>query len=126
MEVCGLGHRWMLDFTSEIVAIIKKKIDSIFAWGQLKEDSIDLKLPTSVDYDARVLNIFLILNSDGVKIVRSASKSIWPVWLAIANLPPKKRASFENIVLAVLWLGENKPQWNDIFEIFIFYFSPSF
>ena len=113
--MCGLGHRWTLDFTNEIVAIVKKNIDSIFAWGQLKEDSTDLKLPSSVDYDARVPNIFLILNSFGVKIMKSASKSIWPVWLAIANLPPKKRASFENIVLAALWLGENKPQWNDIF-----------
>ena len=120
LKVCGLGHRWMLDFTNEIVAIVKENTGSIFAWGQMKEDSTDFKPPTSADYYAKVLRIFLILNSYGVKIMKSASKSIWSVWLAIANLPQKKRASFENIVLAALVLGDTKPQWNDIFEVIIF------
>ena len=70
LKVCGLGHRWMLDFTNEIVAIVKENTGSIFACGQMKEDSTDFKPPTSADYDAGVLRIFLILNTDGVKIMK--------------------------------------------------------
>ena len=81
------------------------------------EKKNDLNLPAFFDLNAKTLEIFIILNSDGVKIMKASSTSIWSVWLAIANLPRLLRSSFENIVFAALWLGNNKPAWDDIFEV---------
>ena len=55
------------------------------------------------------------MNSDGVRFVKSTPKQLWPVWIALANLPPVLRCSFWNIVLASLWYGHGKPNWDQIF-----------
>lgn len=36
-------------------------------------------------------NITLTVNTDGVSIFKSANISLWPVWLAINELPPHVR-----------------------------------
>ncbi len=36
-------------------------------------------------------NISFTLNTDGVSLYRSSSISIWPVWLVVNELPPRKR-----------------------------------
>ena len=86
----------------ELLSVITKHLKSIKKFDAKRNQESDLNLPQFFVTTSNLLDVFLILNSDGVKIMRSASKSIWPVWLAIANLPPKLRSSFENIVLASL------------------------
>ena len=117
LKACGSGFRWSLDFMTELQSVIEKNITEIFRYDNERKKESDLNLPAFFDLNAKTLEIFIILNSDGVKIMKASSKSIWPVWLAIGNLPPLLRSSFENIVLAALWLGNNKPAWNDIFEL---------
>ena len=36
-------------------------------------------------------NIILTLNTDGVSMFRSSSVDLWPIWLAINELPPTHR-----------------------------------
>ena len=36
-------------------------------------------------------NVTLTLNTDGVSLFRSSSVDLWPIWLAINELPPKVR-----------------------------------
>ena len=117
LKACGSGFRWSLDFMMELQSVIEKNITEIFRYDNDRKKESELNLPAFFDLNAKTLEIFIILNSDGVKIMKASSKSIWPVWLAIANLPPILRSSFENIVLAALWLGNNKPAWDDIFEV---------
>ena len=61
------------------------------------------------DFFKSLANISLICNTDGVSIFNSSNVSIWPIWLAINELPPILRFSRQNVLLAGLWYGEQKP-----------------
>ena len=39
----------------------------------------------------------------------SRPTSLWPLYLVINELPPKKRFSKDNMILAGLWFGYSKP-----------------
>ena len=75
-------------------------------------------------------NVSFILNTDGVQIFRSSTYSIWPIWLAVNELPPNERYvqviqlnvmkthnhtslicrfSKRNMILAGLWYSRDKP-----------------
>ena len=63
----------------------------------------------------KTLSINLILFSDGVNIKKSTlRKERWPVWVQIADLPPRLRMSCQNIVLAALFVGITSPNWSEI------------
>ena len=36
-------------------------------------------------------NVSLLLNTDGVQVFTSSKREVWPVWLAINELPPNLR-----------------------------------
>ena len=54
-------------------------------------------------------NISLTWNTDGIPVFKSSNYSIWPIYLAINELPLDKRCKSNNIILAGLWLGHQKP-----------------
>ena len=64
--------------------------------------------------DGEKLRIRLILNTDGAKVRNSSSRSAYPVWNAIADLPPILRSSFRNILLCSIWYGNKDTCWNTI------------
>ena len=41
-------------------------------------------------------------------------KEVWPIWIQIADLPPKLRMARKIIVLAALFVGETVPDWTQI------------
>ena len=56
--------------------------------------------------------------SDGVNIKKSTlRKELWPVWFQVADLPPRKRMSRQNIVLGALFNGNTTPNWNELVPI---------
>ncbi|XP_071633972.1 uncharacterized protein [Temnothorax longispinosus] len=57
-------------------------------------------------------NISFLWNSDGVPVFKSKKFSIWPLYLIINELPYKIRYKRENVVLAGLWFGPDKPDPN--------------
>ena len=62
--------------------------------------------------------IDLIISTDGVTFVNSStSHQMYPVWLAVAQLPPILRNSKKNIALAALFVGKGKPNWKKIVRI---------
>lgn len=71
----------------------------------------DLKLPRRVD-EPHHRSLNLIINSDGVPLVKSYNLELWPIWVSIAELPPIQRSSFKNIALLGLWTGRCKPDWS--------------
>jgi len=44
-----------------------------------------------------------------VPVFKSSNFSLWPLYLVINELPPKKRFSKDNMILAGLWFGSSKP-----------------
>ena len=48
-------------------------------------------------------------NTDGIPVFKSSKFNIWPLYLAMNELPMCKRWSDDNIILASLWFGYQKP-----------------
>lgn len=108
--------KWItLRFRDEITDIVSRYLKTIINYESWRLHGQDLILPTAIHSSS--IRIFLILNSDGVRIVESNRKSLWPVWFGIANLPPRLRCAFNNIVLAGLWFGTGKPDWSVCFQV---------
>ena len=60
----------------------------------------------------------LILNTDDAVVHKSACESAYPVWVAIADLPPVLRSKLENFVLCSLWYGNSDCPWDDTFGFY--------
>ena len=116
-QPCANGQLWQLDFTRELKNIIVDNLKIFENYSSSTECENDLKLPPTFDPNRNTINIFLLMNSDGVRVINSNKQSLWPLCLAIANLPPVKRCMFRNIVLAQLWFGSGKPSWDVMFEV---------
>ncbi|XP_048576075.1 uncharacterized protein LOC125557474 [Nematostella vectensis] len=50
-------------------------------------------------------NISFTWNTDSIPVFKSSSFSLWPLYLVVNELPPKKRFAKENCILAGLWFG---------------------
>ena len=54
-------------------------------------------------------NISFTWNTDGIPVFKSSKFTIWPLYLAINELPMCKRWRDDNVILAGLWFGHQKP-----------------
>ena len=54
-------------------------------------------------------NISFTFNTDGAAVFKSSKVSVWPIFLVINELPYKLRMKRENMILASLWFGSQKP-----------------
>ena len=61
-------------------------------------------------------NLAFSLSTDGVSIFKSTNISIWPIYLAILNLPPSIRMNADNILLCGLWIDGTKPPMDKLLE----------
>ena len=98
----GLGKRWQLEFITELRDIENSNITEIFQFSTTHDGNTGLKIGNPFNHLLQTLTVHLLLNSDGVDAFKRNAKSLWPVWLALADLPPMKRCMFKNIVLATL------------------------
>ncbi len=57
-------------------------------------------------------NISVLFNTDGVPLYSSSNVKLWPIFLAINELPPAARFARENMVLAAIWQGKDKPPFS--------------
>ena len=112
-EANGSGEVIFLSFSDKIQEKIEKYINEILAYAN-PDTKTDLKLADL--FDGNTVTFKLILNTDGVRVQESRDCSAYPVWVALADLPPKLRASFDNIFLCSLWYGKGNIHWDSIFE----------
>ena len=117
MKKCAEGNLWCLNYMDEIKSIVEENFDSIRKYAVTRSTEDDIRIPNTFENDSATIIITLVMNSDGVRIINSGKQSLWPVWLAIANLPPIKRCMFRNIILARLWFGKWKPCWDELFKV---------
>lgn len=54
-------------------------------------------------------DIWLSINTDGVKVYRTSKKDTWPVWAINLNLPPSQRYKLQNLMLLGIYFGQEKP-----------------
>ncbi len=107
------GETIFLDFCSLLRGTVVKNLASIEKYGREKRNP-DVNISHFLSDNQ--MNIHLILNSDGAKLVKSNTPHVWPIWFAIADLPPKLRSAFKNLTLSVLYYGRGKPNWDACFE----------
>ena len=98
-SLCITGFRYQLR------DIIQQNISEIFDYSEYRKKNIHSEFncvlcpPVEVKQN-RELFIHLILFSEGVNNKKSTlRKQLWPVCLQIADLPPRRRNSRQNIVL---------------------------
>ena len=118
LVTCPDGQYWILNFMSEIYEIVNSNKEIIAKYSSTRDEMADLKVKSCFDSEQKIMTISLILNSDGVCFVKSSRLQLWPFWLAIANLPPIKRSTYKNIVLAALLRGTTKPDWEKLVSDF--------
>lgn len=62
-------------------------------------------------------DISCCINTDGVAIFNSAKFSVWPLLISINGLDYKLRR--QHIILAGIWFGEAKPNFDTFLEVFV-------
>lgn len=86
------------------------------------EDIMDGKYYTKLCEKGQFLhnksNISLIFNTDGAPLYSSSSVSLWPVFLAVNELPSPDRFSKQNMLMWGIRQGKGKPPFNVYFEPF--------
>ena len=116
-SLCVTGFRF------ELRDIVQRNFNDIIEYSDQRKESPHLDCNTfvcpPVDLnDDRKVFINLLLFSDGVNIKKSTlRKELWPVWFQVADLPPRKRMSRQNIVLGALFNGNTTPNWNELVPI---------
>lgn len=65
----------------------------------------------------------IIFNTDGISPYKSSRITIWPILLALSDLPPGIRMNKDNIITLALWAGESKPPMDIFFKPLISLFS---
>ena len=64
---------------------------------------------------SRKNNIYtFILNTDGISKCSKSQLTIWPIYLAISEIPEGERFCLENVVVGGLSVGDSKPNF-DVF-----------
>ncbi|KAL7300542.1 hypothetical protein TKK_0006539 [Trichogramma kaykai] len=94
----------------------RPKLDS-----QNYEDIYDGSVYKSVpnNFTASPSNVTFTWNTDGLPLFKSSKIGIWPFYLMVNELPHKMRVKKENVILAGLWIGDDKPHPNLFMNSFI-------
>ena len=108
---CGEGELITLDFKSDILLVLKRNLNSMYEYNSSRGTLKDVNIPPVLDSSNKI-TVSLSMNADGVRIINSNKRSLWPLWLCILNLPQVLRCKFAHISHAKLWLGRGKPDWN--------------
>ncbi len=58
----------------------------------------------------------LIFNTDGISPYKSSRITVWPILIALSDLPPGLRMNKDNVITVALWVGESKPPMDVFFK----------
>jgi len=62
-------------------------------------------------------NFSATVNTDGMELGTSSSRSVWPIFLNINELSPRNRK--KHVIFAGVWVGENQPNMNLFLKPFV-------
>ena len=104
----------VMNFRYQLRDVVQRNLSTIFNYSSSRKENPNSDLNASfspiVERTQNPIIFNLLLFSDGVNIKKSTlKKELWPVWIQVADLPPKLRMSRKNIVLAALSAGAKHP-----------------
>ena len=116
MQKSTNGSLCVMSFRFQLRDIFKQNVNEILRYSEFRKSnpSYDFNQSFCPRVLAKDKNIILnlVMFSDGVNIKKSTfKKELWPVWIQLADLPPKLHMARKNIVLAALFAGGTFPDW---------------
>ena len=114
------GYLCVMSFGYDIAQIVRGNWHTMVTYSnqrhsKFKHLDFSINKAPPIDLVQPLITISLVLSTDGVCVSDSSTESeLWPVWLAIAHLPPKLRFSRKNNCLASLICGNKKPPWRTV------------
>lgn len=97
------GFREKLNYKYDRVKLTEENIEKVYDRKVYKEFSQNGGILSDPN------NISFSWYTDGVKVYKSSKFSFWPLYLAINELPYQERFKKENLIIAGMWFGEEKP-----------------
>ena len=106
----------LLNFCPLLIDIDKNALPEILKYAEEKDSSRDNLMPSFCIIEQRPINVSLIVNTDGANVCETPKTSAWSLFLAVADLSPKLRQLFKNLVLGALLVGSGYPDFDNVFE----------
>ena len=104
---------------SKIEKTIKRRSSPIDSMTDIFDGELYRQLCCSGNILHANKNLTCTFNTDGVALYKSSRIEIWPVYIAINEIPPAERFQCKNIVLWGLWQGRGKPPTNVFMKPFV-------
>ncbi|KAL1436304.1 hypothetical protein MTO96_049817 [Rhipicephalus appendiculatus] len=98
---------------SAVMSSLTRKHSSESAMSDVTDAAHYQKVRQNMDKS----DITVTVNSDGSPVFNSSSYSIWPIQLALNELPPRLR--WNNIMTPVLWYGKEHPDMTLVLQAFV-------
>ncbi|KAL1426940.1 hypothetical protein MTO96_003239 [Rhipicephalus appendiculatus] len=98
---------------SAVMSSLTRKHSSESAMSDVTDGAHYQKVRQNMDKS----DITVTVNSDGSPVFNSSSYSIWPIQLALNELPPRLR--WNNIMTPVLWYGKEHPDMTLVLQAFV-------
>lgn len=111
-----------IPLAQQIKYLLNKYSDQIVSYSNRKknenisdiDNGLVFKMVSDEHPDCMILSF--TINSDGAPAYKSSKTSFWPVHMYANFLPPNLRFKAENILLYLLYVGENKPDLTELFN----------
>ena len=110
------GELILLNFRPLLNDIVNNSLPEMLKYAEEKDSSRDILMPTFSITEQRRINVRLIVNTDGANVCKTPITSAWPLFLAVADLSPKLRQLFKNLVLGALFVGSGYPDIDIVFD----------
>ena len=107
-----------MNFRPLLVDIVKTSLSEMFEYAEKKLNTRDILMPKFAMNDQREVIVRLTVNTDGAAVCKTPTTSAWPLFFAIADLPPKPRQLFKNLVLGALFVGSGYPDFDVFLSIY--------
>ena len=110
----------VMSFVVQLRDTVQRNLDKNLSYAEFRKQNPYSDLNSSLSPPVEMtpqgdLCFNLLLFSDGVNIKKlTLRKELWPIWIQIADLPPRQRMSRSNIILAALFVGNVTPNWNEL------------
>ena len=110
----------VMSFVVQLRDTVQRNLDEILSCAKFRTQNpysdLNCSLSPPVEMTPQGDLFFnLLLFSDGVNNKKSTlRKELWPIWIQIADLPPRQRTSRSNIILTALFVSNVTPIWNEL------------
>ena len=110
----------VINFRFQLADILKRYLYEIIKYSDVRRKNPDKDFNSSICplfkvRENNVVVVNLLIFTDGVNIKKSTyKKELWPIWIQVADLPPKLRSARKCIVLAALSVSDSYPSWQEV------------